>query len=69
MIFILGAVVGLIFGIVIGVIIFSIFNRNPYNNPNHTPIADAELKRMQERMQDYYNNPVVEYMKRTDRNC
>ena len=67
MIFILGAVVGLVFGVVVGVIAGSA-SKNPYNNSSHTPLANAELKRMQERMQDYYNNPVVEYMKRTDRN-
>jgi uncharacterized membrane-anchored protein YhcB (DUF1043 family) len=65
MIFIIGAIVGLIFGIVTGIILAKM-SENRYNNPGYTPLADAELRRLQERMQDYYNNPVVEYMKRTD---
>jgi hypothetical protein len=65
MIFIFGAIVGGVFGIVIGIVLGAA-SGNPYNNPNHTPLADAEIKRLRERTQDYYNNPVVEYMKRTD---
>jgi hypothetical protein len=58
---VISSVVGLLIGIAIGAA-----GTNPYNNPNHTPLADAQLQRLMERTQDYYNNPVVEYMKRKD---
>jgi len=60
MMFMLGAIVGGVFGIIIGVVLGSI-SEHLYNNP--TP-PDAETKRRIERTQDYFNNPIVEHMKK-----
>jgi hypothetical protein len=37
---------------------------NPYDNPNYTPLADAERRRQQERLSDYFANPVVNELKK-----
>ena len=66
MILICSVIAGFLIGIIVGFLI-SESKVNSYRNPNYTPLADAEIRRMHERMQDYYNNPVVEYMKRNNK--
>lgn len=63
--FIFGAIVGGVLGIVIGVVLGKM-GESGYNNPNYNPLAQAEMDRLREKTQDYYNNPVVEYAKRRD---
>jgi len=59
-------------GLVVGFFVAVIFNKDssPYNQPGYTPLADLEMARIREnsmqRVQDYWNNPVVEYMKAKD---
>jgi len=65
MIFAIGAVIGIFVGILICFVF--LVNRNPYNNPNYTPLADEEMRRLREKAWDYYNNPVVNHLKKTDK--
>lgn len=63
MFFIWGLIVGIFVGIAVGLMISGLFsNQNGYSDP----ATLAEFNRLQERTRDYYNNPVVEYMKRTN---
>jgi amino acid permease len=62
--FVLGMIGGVILGIIVGAVAYS-----TTGNPNQASSAEAEaeLRRISEKMRDYYNNPVVEYLKRTNK--
>jgi hypothetical protein len=62
MFFLWGLIVGIIAGIPIGFMISGLFR----SEKNDAVYSLEELNRLQERTRDYYNNPVVEYMKRTN---
>lgn len=64
MLFLIGAIAGFTVGLITSAHLAD--KSNPYSNPNHTPLADAEMRRISERYQDYHVNPVVEHMKRTE---
>jgi hypothetical protein len=64
MFFIWGLITGIFVGIAFGLMISGLFSNNSKGNGDSATLA--ELNRLQERTRDYYNNPVVEYMKRTN---
>jgi hypothetical protein len=64
MFFIWGLITGIFVGIAFGLIISGLFSNDSRGSAD--PATLAEFNRLQERTRDYYNNPVVEYMKRSN---